>query len=340
MGKPVRDPAYEQLGELRDVVVDLPSGRVAYVVLGTGGTLGIGEKLLAIPPGAFSIPLVPARDGHVVLHASKEAIDRAPGFARTNWPDVEAVLWGAEQRPGEPDPERAPPGEEFFPVIPTPPGYATGRKTDVRAINRASHLIGMSVKNPRNEDLGGIKDIVLNLPAGTISYLVVGVGGFLGIGEKLLAIPPEAFAIPQDQEREERLVLNASRESMEKASGFPRTNWPDVYQPLPAPDFLAPAERPTIGSPDVPRPRFEPAAEVRSFAGRLSAVHPEQGMLVVEGERETLQFQLHDRTLLSVGQITRPSPGDLRIGDRITVRYQTSAEGQRIAHAIIAEERR
>jgi len=44
----------EKLGEIRDIMIDVPSGRVGYAVLSSGGFLGMGDKLFAIPWNAFT----------------------------------------------------------------------------------------------------------------------------------------------------------------------------------------------------------------------------------------------------------------------------------------------
>ena len=94
--------------------------------------------------------------------------------------------------------------------------------------NKASGLIGMEVKNPQGEKLGDIKDLVLDLKSGKISYAVLGVGGFLGLGEKLMAVPADAFQVNQ---QDGTLTLNADKAKIEAAPGFAATNWPRVDDP-------------------------------------------------------------------------------------------------------------
>src|SRR5688572_27071093 len=71
---------------------------------------------------------------------------------------------------------------------------------------RASKLIGADVENPQGEDLGDIKDVVLDSQTGRIAYAVLTFGGFLGLGEKYYAVPfaaltPAPGERPGDQER-------------------------------------------------------------------------------------------------------------------------------------------
>jgi sporulation protein YlmC with PRC-barrel domain len=74
----------EKLGDIKDIVLDLSSGKISYVVLSVGGFLGIGDKLIAVPPSAFNA----SADDTLVLDADKAKIQAAPGFVQTAWPDV------------------------------------------------------------------------------------------------------------------------------------------------------------------------------------------------------------------------------------------------------------
>jgi len=93
--------------------------------------------------------------------------------------------------------------------------------------NKASKLIGMEVQNEQGENLGDIKDIVINLQKGTVSYAVLSSGGVLGVGEKLLAVPLTAFSESPDGKH---LVLNASKSNISQAESIGNT-WPSVQNP-------------------------------------------------------------------------------------------------------------
>jgi len=94
IGANVQNPQGEKLGEIKDLVIDLDKATVSYAVLATGGVLGIGEKLLAVPLRAFTCSEAEAGKAHLVLHADKESIARAEGI-RDNWPRVQEPSFGA-----------------------------------------------------------------------------------------------------------------------------------------------------------------------------------------------------------------------------------------------------
>jgi sporulation protein YlmC with PRC-barrel domain len=99
----------------------------------------------------------------------------------------------------------------------------TRDSTKIRHSDKASGIIGMEVRNAENQKLGEIKDLVLDVQSGKVSYAVLAVGGFLGIGEKLIALPPSSLKQATDGEY---LTLNADKSKIMAAPGFAATAWP------------------------------------------------------------------------------------------------------------------
>jgi sporulation protein YlmC with PRC-barrel domain len=89
----------------------------------------------------------------------------------------------------------------------------------------ASSLRGDSVKNPQGEDIGDIKDIMIDTATGRVEYYVLSFGGFLGMGKKLFAVPPQALQVDTNNEC---MVLDIPKEKLEKAPGFDEDNWPNT----------------------------------------------------------------------------------------------------------------
>ena len=95
-------------------------------------------------------------------------------------------------------------------------------------IHRASEVIGLNVMTPDNEDtIGEVNDLVLDADNGTIRYAAVSVGGFLGIGDTMVAVPWKAFECRKDEDGNSYLSLDTTKEKLEKAPGFDQNNWPD-----------------------------------------------------------------------------------------------------------------
>ncbi|TWT38034.1 PRC-barrel domain protein [Posidoniimonas corsicana] len=92
----------------------------------------------------------------------------------------------------------------------------------------AGTLIGDNVNNRAGENVGSVKEIMLDVDSGRIAYVVVSVGGFLGIGDKLFAVPWNAMEIDTEHHA---LVLDVSKEKLENAPGFDQDDWPDMADP-------------------------------------------------------------------------------------------------------------
>jgi hypothetical protein len=114
---------------------------------------------------------------------------------------------------------------------------ATGTAAAPQPVNPnaflASSLIGQTVYSSANENVGEINDLVIKKDLQSSSdqqgamkspiMAVVGVGGFLGIGEKDVAVPMEDIQISKDANNNTVLVINLSRQQLEASPAFDRT---------------------------------------------------------------------------------------------------------------------
>lgn len=96
-------------------------------------------------------------------------------------------------------------------------------KTATRVLS-ASTLKGQHIVNAKGDKLGHIDDIMLDIDAGRISYVVLSFGGFMGLGDKLFAVPMESL---RPDGVNERFVMDISKEQLDKAPGFDKNNWPN-----------------------------------------------------------------------------------------------------------------
>ena len=263
IGMTVKNYQDEKLGSVKDLAVDLESGRIAQVILSTGGLLGIGDKETAVPPSVLHHD---AEDKVLHLDANKQKLEGAPKFESAKWAEYSdsnhlAAVYGYY---GEEDAFtfihkgdevldglRDPDGE----VINVdqvdrnqPPESVSNRnsKQSTRSsrqwdrnqsmipmerlgqIQKASDIMGMSVQNSQEEELGDVDNILFDLPSGRIVAVVVSSGGFLGIGDELSAVPPSAFRFSSDRKV---IQLDASKEELSKAPHFKANQWPDMTDP-------------------------------------------------------------------------------------------------------------
>lgn len=89
----------------------------------------------------------------------------------------------------------------------------------------AETLVGNDVYNEQGEDLGDIKEIMLDVPNGKVSYAVLSFGGFMGMGDKLFAVPWHALTLDTENKC---FRLNVPKERLETAPGFDKDHWPDM----------------------------------------------------------------------------------------------------------------
>ncbi len=89
----------------------------------------------------------------------------------------------------------------------------------------ASKIIGETVLNLQNENVGKIHELVIDAKKNRVAYVVLSFGGFMGMGNKLFAMPWEAFTFSAT---ENKLILNVDKEKLKTAPGFEKDDkWPD-----------------------------------------------------------------------------------------------------------------
>jgi len=84
IGTSVKNSKGEKLGDIKDLVLDPESGRMAYAVVSFGGVFGVGNKLFAVPWKAL---LWTREKENYVLDLDKATLKKAPGFDKKHWPD-------------------------------------------------------------------------------------------------------------------------------------------------------------------------------------------------------------------------------------------------------------
>ena len=89
----------------------------------------------------------------------------------------------------------------------------------------AGTLVGNDVYNDKDEDLGDIKEIMLDMRSGKVGYAVLSFGGFLGMGEKLFAVPWNALTLDT---KNKRFVLKLEKDRLKGAPGFDKDKWPNM----------------------------------------------------------------------------------------------------------------
>lgn len=89
----------------------------------------------------------------------------------------------------------------------------------------ATSIIGNEVVGMGREVLGEVEDLMIDVSNSRVEYAVVSFGGFLGLGEKLFAVPLAAMTLDTN---EKCFVLPVAEEKLKNAPGFEKSNWPDT----------------------------------------------------------------------------------------------------------------
>lgn len=167
---------WEDIGEINDLVVSR-DGQVSAVLVDIGGFLGIGERQVAVQMPALRMVGDDASadnpdDFFLVLGADRAMLEAAPGYG--------PAMEGAEAAPDT----GAPVAESGTGTgMALPDGYTAYPRAELTA----ERVMGAEVYDASGDRMGEVSDLVLD-GAGTISHVVMDIGGFLGIGEKRVAL--------------------------------------------------------------------------------------------------------------------------------------------------------
>lgn len=227
IGAAVKNAQGEKIGKIKDLVMDSRHQNVSYAVLAFGGFLGLGENLRAIPWQALTIQRGMRadradrdrdQDGEItiVLNASKEQLKNAEGFSGDNWPDTGNETWtrnvqsSYDGKAGNQDREST---------------TMAGRNTDAdrrdsdkardqKAMKsrRLSNIMGETVKNYSDKDIGKIETVLIDANRGDLAYAVVDVSDLDDLGDtEQVAIPWRAL-----QTRGDQLTLTSQVASLDR----------------------------------------------------------------------------------------------------------------------------
>jgi sporulation protein YlmC with PRC-barrel domain len=215
IGRAVESQQGNELGQISDVIMEATTGNVAYAVLASDGVVGLGRKLFAIPWRALQQPTATKA---FRLDITEEQLKKVPGFDKDSWPDLEDRHWG--------DIVHAYYGQPPYWGQHLPPKTSREAEEPVtQRLLKASHVLKSEVMNPQGQWLGDVEEVVIDTAAGQVAYAVLSARKKgLGLGEKWFAIPWHTL---QQSEGLGTFTLDVDKETLQKAPGFDRDNWPN-----------------------------------------------------------------------------------------------------------------
>lgn len=254
LGKDLLDPDTRRVGEIEDLVASVNSGRVLYAAVHLQRHPDLRDKLVVVPLKTLQVRHGEEDRALFIWDASPARLSAAPTLDRNTWPnfddpqyqaDIEQYLRSLEpghqaaggireqeaiaalQQRGPMTQSEASPDAAAQHSAGALHGQEMGAGQQVMRDVRATRLLGMEVRNSEGERLGEIRDVVLDIDNQQVHYIVLSHGDTVS-SEKLFIYPFEAFDAAKESET---LVLDLSRERLEKAPGVDMSQWPEWNDP-------------------------------------------------------------------------------------------------------------
>ena len=205
---------WEDIGEIEDLLVKM-SGDVPSAIVGVGGFLGLGEKDVEL--SLDRIKLVTGEDGErfFVVDATQEELENAPAYEGMDMDDDMADM--DDDKDEMDDDEKSEDMAEKDDMTTMPPmierdGYAVVEDRDSLT---TEDLTGARVYDVNDEDIGEIGEILVT-DSGKLGDAIIDVGGFLGMGEKQVALPFDSLQLMRGEDGDDlRVYVDQSEEALE-----------------------------------------------------------------------------------------------------------------------------
>nr|WP_306267757.1 PRC-barrel domain-containing protein [Pararhizobium sp. IMCC3301] len=212
---------WDDIGEINDVILSR-DGQVKAVIIGVGGFIGIGEKDVAVEMS--SIKMVSEKDDpddfFLVVNTNKQGLTDMETYARVAVTDreqeVETDVDVKKERvmsEEKTDADRMMDGERRMLMAPevTREGYGVSSFEELTT----EDLTGARVYGAKDEDVGEIDKLIVD-DSGQITKAILGIGGFLGIGERKIAVTLDELSILRETDGSAfRVYIDASKEQLE-----------------------------------------------------------------------------------------------------------------------------
>jgi hypothetical protein len=190
-GMSVVDSRDQHVGKVVDVAIDWEAGRVAEMLVDTGGFLTSHSRVVAVPPQCFNFGV---NSNELRMTADLDAFDSAPEFNISEWND--ATVGGQ--------------------VTDVYKRFHVLTYNKIGRLERGEKLTGLPVRNQHNERLAKVDFLAVDLPSGVVPDVILTTFG------TLTAAPPEAFYFEPDYDA---LVLDVTKEALKKAPHFKEDEW-------------------------------------------------------------------------------------------------------------------
>jgi sporulation protein YlmC with PRC-barrel domain len=207
LGKEVMSSDNQKVGKIDDLVVDLESGHILYVVANAAhGKVALAPEILSEPS-----------DNNVHANANKQKLDSAPQF--TSDVDKPDQLGQASFVSGV---------YQYFGQSSWWQGHTAANTGAFNNVHKVSDLDGMKVLNESNQTIAKVADTAVELPHGRVVYVILNPDSSLKLGNNYYAQPPNALSWNANQKA---LISGVTREQLASAPHFSKDNWSTLSSP-------------------------------------------------------------------------------------------------------------
>lgn len=213
----------ELIGNVNDIVIG-EDGGIEAVVIGVGGFLGIGEKNVALAYDEFEWA---ERDGDrwLVVNTTKEQLEKVAEFDDAPYEPVQAASTETAAPPADQTAQAPADGTMAAPDTTRTAAIDKSTLTDLPADQiRSEELVGTTVYGADDANVGEIGDVIV-ASDGKVDAVIIDVGGFLGIGEKEVAVGMDNLAFMTDADGNKYLYTNFTKEQLDAQAAYDESTW-------------------------------------------------------------------------------------------------------------------
>ncbi|MBC8094186.1 MAG: PRC-barrel domain-containing protein [Akkermansiaceae bacterium] len=210
IGREVRNQEQQKLGQVNDLVIDLESGRILYAVISVGGFVGVGDRLVAVPVSAFQEAGEDLR-----LDVNRQQLSDAPQFSKAADQRAETLTPAFASRVNKHFGE----GRAWWESATGQTGEKFGNA------HPASDLIGLEVSDVSNRKIGEVNNVMVDLSAGRVPYVIFAPEKSLDLNADFYAWPPNVLTPSGDGKS---LTTGIDQSKLASAPHFKRNHWPNM----------------------------------------------------------------------------------------------------------------
>ncbi|TPJ14367.1 PRC-barrel domain containing protein [Mesorhizobium sp. B2-7-3] len=217
----------DNVGSVDDLLIG-DNGAVDSVIVGVGGFLGMGEKDVAIP---YNTVKWAEKDGNrwLVISATSDDLKAKANFDRKSY-DTTSANSAAVKQDSNNDTSMAAAPTETTTAPATTAAIGATDKASLTPIDpgkiRTQELVGTTVYGANDANVGEIGDVVLTKD-GKVDAVIVDVGGFLGMGEKEVAVGMDKLSFMKDQNGNKYLYTNFTKDQLKAQPAYDKSTWAD-----------------------------------------------------------------------------------------------------------------